>query len=495
MWLLPSSPSSSVLPSLFICLFLALPLTLAQQNGDGGDGLSALPALSDTKGANAPAAKTTAATEKASNTKSAAAGSKTTDAPSKLPDLSSSGAAASSTDSGGLSGLPKLEQNDYPAPTVPPTADAPYMQRSKLPEGTVFICVGAALGFIAFLILAWRGLVAWSIHRSVKRAANLQSAKYGGSDYTGMSENKSRKGSGYGYKRAGSQAPPAAFYSNGHGSSLSIDQLSGHTLGNAVGGHGGGKSGSRTPASARGSLFFSPTASAGGLSHGAPSSTTAASTTTVHNPSSARASAYLPAGYYASGTSAGSQHHQTRDSIALSNLNPNAPADRRSRRYSRPTSMHTNSALLGNPSPPISPSLAPPPPASSSSRNNADTAFARTDGPAKRMSTPGGGGGRPSSTASLLQQDQSNTGRAPSAYLEDLFDEHAPGAGSGAAALARPSGGKPPGQMERENERPSSLSATAAAPASPSKREERRERRERRESRGERGARRRSRHQ
>ena len=472
MRLLPLPPLT-VFSLIILSSFLHFPLASAQQNNQGGGGLSALPALTDTKGANVPTSQTSAAakpsaTKKESNTKPTAA-------PSQLPDLTSSGAA--STNDGGLTNAPKLAGDDYPAPTVPPTADAPYMHRSNYPEGTVFICVGAALGFIALLILAWRGLVAWSIHRSVKRAANMQAAKYSTttSDYSGMSERKSgRKGSGYGYKRAGSQAPPPAFYNHGHGSTLSIDQLNGHTLGVVGGtaGSGGGKSGARTPASARGSLFFSPTAGAGNGLNNAPSTTTA-STAPAHNPSSARASAYLPAGYYASGTSAGTtnapQHH-ARDSIALSNLNPNAPADRRSRRYSnKPPSFHANNAaLLGNGndnnhSPPGSPSLAP-------SSRGAEIAFGGNihDG-ARRPSTGGG--------LSILQQDQGvSSSRAPSAYLENLFDEHTTPSGNNMTGHGGGAAGQ--GQMEApirsqmENEKPT-------------RKERREERRERRESRGE----------
>ena len=58
---------------------------------------------------------------------------------------------------------------NYPPPTVPPTAGAPYLQASNLPEGSVFIFVGALLALVALLILLWRIAVAWSINRSFKR--------------------------------------------------------------------------------------------------------------------------------------------------------------------------------------------------------------------------------------------------------------------------------------------------------------------------------------
>lgn len=68
------------------------------------------------------------------------------------------------------SNLPTLPGGfSYPAPTVPPTADAPFMQSSRLPENFVFIVVGAFLGFVALLIIAWRLVSKWSINRSFKK--------------------------------------------------------------------------------------------------------------------------------------------------------------------------------------------------------------------------------------------------------------------------------------------------------------------------------------
>ncbi|KAI5286509.1 hypothetical protein KEM54_006734 [Ascosphaera aggregata] len=62
---------------------------------------------------------------------------------------------------GGITGLP--------SPQVPSTADAPYRQVSKYPEGFIFILVGSIIGFAFLGVLAWRGLIAWSINRSVRR--------------------------------------------------------------------------------------------------------------------------------------------------------------------------------------------------------------------------------------------------------------------------------------------------------------------------------------
>ncbi len=227
------------------------------------------------------------------------------------------------------------------------------MQKSNLPEGTVFICVGAALGFIALVVLAWRGLVTWSLHRSVQRAAIAQSSKYG---------SETKKG---GYKN-----PPAQFYSAGPGSTLSLDHLT------------SSRGGSKTHTPARGSLFFSPTAGAG-----------------MQTPGN-RGSGYLPAGYYAAGNAAagggaGMTHLGGGNSISLGNLRP------KSHRYSRTQSV--------GPSPPVSPGLPP--------SRSGEVAHGRpsTAGLSTQAST---------STLNLSAPPQ---GRAPSAYLEDLFENHTPG--------------------------------------------------------------------
>ncbi|KNG86113.1 hypothetical protein ANOM_004852 [Aspergillus nomiae NRRL 13137] len=78
----------------------------------------------------------------------------TTDKPATTTTTESSTSTDSSTTS--------TATNDYPVVTVPPLADAPYMQTSDTPEGTVFIAVGAVLGFLGLALLAWRGMVAWS---------------------------------------------------------------------------------------------------------------------------------------------------------------------------------------------------------------------------------------------------------------------------------------------------------------------------------------------
>jgi hypothetical protein len=187
-------------------------------------------------------------------------------------------------------GLPTLSGAfSIVAPSVPPTANAPYMQTSNLPEGSVFIAVGAILGFFGFSVLMWRGLVAWSLHRSVKRAAQHQN----------MATDT----------KALFRAPPAPLYKySDRDSTISLSGL----------GHKGGKKGNRPStagAASSSSLFFSPTAGTAGAG--------------LAN-SGNRGLNYLPAGYYASGAAApgNSQSHipmggQGHGSvISLSNLGP-----------------------------------------------------------------------------------------------------------------------------------------------------------------------------
>jgi hypothetical protein len=132
------------------------------------------------------------------------------------------------------------------------------MQHSNLPEGTVFIAVGAALGFLALVIIAWRGLVAWSINRSVRRSATKGYSAVGDSSY----DNKGDK------RKSGLYSSAAPI-----GSTMSLEKLV-RT----------GTAGSKGPRDSN--LFFSPTAGAG-----------------MHSPGN-RNSGYLPSGYYAATTAA-----------------------------------------------------------------------------------------------------------------------------------------------------------------------------------------------
>ncbi|KAF2749951.1 hypothetical protein M011DRAFT_397658 [Sporormia fimetaria CBS 119925] len=288
--------------------------------------------------------------------------------------------------------LPTIAAYMVPNQIVPNTANAPYMQKSSLPDGTVFICVGAALGFFGAAILAWRGLVAWSLHRSVKRAALAQSA----ADMKAMSTNPAKKRGMYNVV--------------GANSNMSLDRLSAAPTGTSrppkpfASGPGG------TPPRNSSSLFFSPTAAGN------------AQRDSMAN----RSSSYLPAGYYPTGNaqpaSGASVTHVGGAGAHLSTHSLAQPGNRFSHR--------------SGVSPPGSPSL---PPSrgydrAPTSRDGVTSMYNRNS-----VATLGNSGSRGvyggdasnnnMSQLSLNVPGGTNVpgGRAPSAYLEDLFENHGNG--------------------------------------------------------------------
>ncbi|KAK2602985.1 hypothetical protein N8I77_009476 [Diaporthe amygdali] len=258
--------------------------TIGQTSADGGD-------------------TTTATTSAASAT-------------SDMPSLSTSDSSVDSdmptisTTSAGDTAIPT-----YPAPSVPPTQNAPFMQVSTLPDGTVFICVGAVLGAFALALLLWRAIIACLLHRSVEKAA---------------------MGHHLGNDKASFPAPPAPFHKY-------TDQDSSQ---NANSGRGvrrttRGPVPSATPSQTN--LFFSPTAGAGNRESVYRDSVYRE---TPNRDSSYRDSRFLPAGFYAAGTSSpqNMDGHGHSQSISMTNLRPD------SRGHPRASSSH---------SPPESPGLGP----------------------------------------------------------------------------------------------------------------------------------------
>lgn len=164
---------------------------------------NALGSISDSSsGTNSAPTATAESSDSGSQSASAtsAAGSNTiTDAPN-LNTGSSSSAAASSLSgapqltSGGipkLTGLPTLSgYYSYPPPTVPPTQNAPYMQKNNLPENFVFIIVGACIAFVALVIIGWRTLTAWSINRRFRRGEGT--ITHGKASYTPLADIKQK---------------------------------------------------------------------------------------------------------------------------------------------------------------------------------------------------------------------------------------------------------------------------------------------------------------
>ncbi|QDS72794.1 hypothetical protein FKW77_006145 [Venturia effusa] len=282
-----------------------------------------------------------------------------------------------------LSDVPTIAGYGIPTPVVPWTAGAPYMQRSDFPEGTVFIVVGAILGFMGAAVILWRGLVAWSLHRSVRKAAMTS--------HRNDSMLKLSK--------------PNAFGGGAYGASnMSLERLSApagraskhvrvHSSSNAAG----------RPSS---SLFFSPTAGAG--NHSSPTAALLGGNN--------KSSTFLPAGYYAAPGTGSPGGVPGSAPSPLSSLNPLHPSRAG---YARQQD-HT-------PSPPGSPGLRPCSPGGG--------ALPRSRGYAGGYERSSGYG-RPSTETGMYSQGASNLsnlhvpggamngGRAPSANLEDMFEAH-----------------------------------------------------------------------
>ncbi|KAK8244131.1 hypothetical protein HDK90DRAFT_145498 [Phyllosticta capitalensis] len=340
-----------------------------------------------TSGATATGATTTGGTKTAETTTAAASATGTTTSEEKS---SATTTAASKTDSKSTdtatssyrpSDLPTLAGASIPTVTVPNLANAPFMQKSNYPEGTVFIAVGGILGLFGATILAWRAMLAWSLHRSVKKAAVAHS----------ITDSKTMRG------------PTSTMYS-GKGNGGAYNAVSGGSALNL------GEMRSTKPSAlektrmvpSEASLFFSPTADGPTRTNGAN-----------------RSSAYLPSGYYNSGHRDAPRTH--------SNLGtPRVPSH------------------YFTPSPPESPGLPPtsrdgPPQEPRSPLGGSPFLYGQpfhgsSQGMDRSSMHHGNAGlGLSSSSLNLAAQPQ---GRTPSAYLEDLFEgsPRVPAGGGGAAS-------------------------------------------------------------
>lgn len=281
-----------------------------------------------------------------------ATGTATSDSAASMPAVTSSTSKLA---------LPTLSTTNtavptYPAPSVPPTADAPFMKHSSLPDGAVFIVVGAIMGAFGAAILIWRAVIAYLLHRSIARAALAQHLANDKAPY------------------ASASTVPLYKYSD-HDSSL---HLGGAGLGGGLGGAAAGRGVRRTnrgptPSAtpSQTNLFFSPTApgAAGGANN--------------------RDSRLLPSGFYAAGAGVpgGAPHahghsHSHGQSISMTNMSS-----------MRPDSF-VNTRPTGGPSPPDSPNY----------------------GPLRAV-------GNPNMSGSSVSLNRPPSGRAPSAFLDDLLDE------------------------------------------------------------------------
>ncbi|KAF2221598.1 hypothetical protein BDZ85DRAFT_265671 [Elsinoe ampelina] len=310
------------------------------------------------------------ASASASVTSGSATGSTTNLFPTGVVTTTSGGSAIAPSAANRLSGAPTLQGVGIPTMVVPFTANAPFMQKSSLPEGTVFIAVGAVLAFLGFCVIAWRALVAWSINRSVKRAAMASIMASETKNPGGWASNPFKPAGGFYHQAPG-------------GSTLDLNDKSDR--------HTNRASRNPIPPSNGSGLFFSPTAS---------NATTNIPMTGLA-PANNRSSTFLPAGYYASPSSQlGSGNSQT----TIGGTGQGSPS-----LQARRTSLNRPMSNM---------QLAPP------SREGQRTSIARPN------SNVGYGGHlNPQASASSLQVGTGHGedlpgSRAPSAYLEDLFESH-----------------------------------------------------------------------
>ncbi|KAH6648893.1 hypothetical protein BKA67DRAFT_538903 [Truncatella angustata] len=242
-------------------------------------------------------AQTSAATTTADDSDTTTAASGTT----TVPDLTSTTTSAGTTASTENQTVPTLSSattgvTSYPSASVPPTSNAPYMQTSNLPEGTVFIAVGAILGAAGVAILVWRAVIACLLHRSVKRAALAQHLAND--------------------KIAVPGAPSAPFYKYKDQESQGSLGLATAAAGRGVRRTTRGPVPSSTPSQTN--LFFSPTAGNAGTAGTA--GNTAANRASAFFDAGNRSSTFLPSGFYAAGQGAPQQSHG--HSISMTDLRP-----------------------------------------------------------------------------------------------------------------------------------------------------------------------------
>lgn len=386
-----SSPLNVATASLLLFAFIA-PIANAQ--------LSNLPDLST-------ATRTTA--------RSTSSSARSTSTPSTATSRSSSGSSATTTGSSSatstgsstsnsifhLTGLPTIEGASIPTLVIPFTADAPFMQKSTLPEGTVFIAVGAVLAFLGFCVVLWRGVIAWTINRSVKKAA-----------LASMMASDIKSGAGW---LSNPLKPSGGFYKHApDGSNMSLDNLTsaGKPISNSR--HTKIRDNKNGPPSNSANLFFSPTASVG------------AGTAPMAGLSTQRGSSYLPAGYYASpsaqagggasntmiggGLAPGYQGARPRSSVGTPE--PDSPGLRPQQRHSTRTGGHLQ--LPGQ------------------QDDNRASYVSSASRPTSMLNPSQPGLYSQASSSSLavgtgLVDDSLPGSRAPSAYLDDLFENHGNG--------------------------------------------------------------------
>ncbi|QIX00112.1 hypothetical protein AMS68_005629 [Peltaster fructicola] len=351
-------------------MLLKIVVALSAASLSAAQALSSLPDLSTAtlttaSTTSAAASTTSAAASSTAASTTATSATSTASFPALSSGTSATATAVSTVTSGSSvftisSGYPTIAGAGIPTMIVPNTAGAPFMQQQTMPEGTVFIAVGAVLAFLGACVLLWRGAVAWK---------NIKELGGAGSGY-----NPAFKGATY----------------HDLGSSVSMEALT--PTGKQMKTHFKDiDSGRSTPPPAA-NLFFSPTAQGRNVN-------------SIYSEGN-RNSSYLPAGYYAQPSSqvAGGN----RNTVIGGTVPPFA----------------RNSAY--EPSPPGSPALRPTngslhprvshdnlraPPSRDGVRNTVYSQMSNSSLAANL-------GARPGSAANF------GGSRAPSAYLEEMFENH-----------------------------------------------------------------------
>lgn len=211
--------------------------------------------------------------------------------------------------------MPTLSTTGVPVPTVtvPSNEFNPFLRQSTIPEGTVFIAVGSVLGAIALVVIAWNVALAIIHRRNTRHFHDI------GSDPTPLMTDI--KDYNHGYNAGNSGA--------GAGGNNNPEHVGGVGM---FGAHN--KDTSRSRSMINSGLFFSPTAqvlnSAQGqnnLNSANPSLTSSMASTTagvgvIGGP--ARASTYMPAGYYDGTGNGGARSVRHMSMYSMSNASMGA---------------------------------------------------------------------------------------------------------------------------------------------------------------------------
>lgn len=252
--------------------------TSASSTGSGsssGTASSTDSAASSTGSASSSAASSGITITRSSSASASGSGSSSSD--TAMPTLTSESSSSSSSSIA------------TPTVTVPSTRDNPFLRTSNLPDGTVFICVGAILGALIAAIVIWRIAAGIALKKRIREAEKA--------DIIANGENRALLGHNANVLALNSRDPTL------NGSALDL----------------GAKDEKKHYAKARmsgipsqGGLFFSPTADVllnaqQAASNSMASSTLAASASGASSSiydgqagANPRSSVYLPAGYYGS---------------------------------------------------------------------------------------------------------------------------------------------------------------------------------------------------